>query len=501
MSQRLLGRALVRSLLGVTALAAGVLTLTPAASAADKLDLKPEISDVYFQRGTTTYEEQSLSVVIAPKSVNATVNAKITVDLAAFGGKLTLKGNGCTGAGTVYTCVKAVKFAAPGPTRIRMTGLMFTATEDAVPANRDVTWKLTTDRSDPAEISQEIVIADKGTLYGDGDRKLSAKAGDTITFPDRMRNAGGTDVRNPSLRYALPLTFDPVTRPSNCRYQVNGRDHRVYVDCYFDTTVTAGKAYRLSSPVAVKVGADTPVTGEFASYYFGYTWLPSDTAKLAAAGEQGDGPALTLVPTDGAPTSTSAGGNLNVAMSGQEHRDLAISATPIKGKVGDKITVTFTATNVGKTAIINQTASTVAAGLAYGVPAGLKAADCSLIDLFGSVDQPLKGLCGIQNEVYVLRPGQTMAWTVVYTVEKAVAGASAKATFYNRDFEGSNIRTWSDENAANDSVVLKPEITGKGSATGPLAKTGLSMPAAAGTAGLLVTAGGAALVLARRRRA
>lgn len=492
-------RAVVRALAGTAALAAGVLAFGPPAAAADGLELSPSIADTTVKVGGVS-PEQNL-YVYAPANGTEKVEATATVDLSAFGGKLSLKGDGCTGTGSVYTCTGTVQLSKSGPEyyHFTLTKVSFVATGDAVPARRDVTWHLTTDKSEPADAAQSIDLVDNGTILGDGTRTYdNAKRGDKVALPGRMRNAGGSGVRNPSLTYTRPLTFDPASEPSNCRTRVNGYEAYVQVVCHFDTTVVPGEAYRLSTPIELTIAEDTPVTDRYRRNSVAYTWAPGDTRTMTAADwHQGTGPALTLVPTDDAPTATTPDGYADVTMApGTDPHDLAITATPLKGKVGDKVDVTFTVTNVGKTMVNVLGTRSAVVSLAYGVPDGLKA-DCRHIEDFGEIDAPLRGLCTREDRTYYLRAGQSLNWTVTYTVEKAVPGAKAIATFYQRDSESAHIDTWTDDDNGNNVVRVKPDIEG----AGPLAKTGVSVPATTGVAGALLLTGGAFLALTRRRHA
>ncbi|GLZ76870.1 hypothetical protein Afil01_16770 [Actinorhabdospora filicis] len=497
MSERFLQRTLVRSLLGATALAAGMLTLSPAASADEKLVLVPDIYDVMVTAGTSATQDLW---VRTPKPVNATVAVKATVDLAALAGKVTLKGDGCTTEGTVFTCAKTLQLSDTDPAgyRVPLSKITFTAAPGATAPGARVTWRLTSDKSDPAEYAQGIGVREETKLFGDGDRSVDAKRGDKVAMPFTMRNGSTGDVRSPVVNFTVPLTFEPASWPSNCNRRLVGQGYEEYyeVSCAFDMTAKAGKAYRPNRAFEMTIAADTPVTGPWSTYHLGYEW--STRAAGGNGWTKGDGPALTLVPADKAPTSTKPDGALQTKMSGTDRFDLALTATPIKGKVGDKIKVTFTITNVGPVMVSAHEQRAVLANVAFGVPAGLKT---DVKAQFGADDQrvpkELRGLHILRGDVYHLRAGEKMTFTATFTVEKAVPGASATATIFSEDSEAEETYVRTDADNGNHHITLKPEIAGGG----PLAKTGVSAPAIAGVAGVLMLTGGGALLFGRRRRA
>ncbi|GLZ76872.1 hypothetical protein Afil01_16790 [Actinorhabdospora filicis] len=476
-------RAITRGLIALGALALGGTLVASPASAAEKYSLTPEVpSEVKVQVGGGAARPVS---VVRKERFAATVNFAFTVDVAAFGGKVVVDGPGCTGAGTVYTCTFTHTFTAAEPEKVELGNVGFSVADDAVPASRKLTWRMTSDASDPAETEQYLTVADNGSLYTDVAGEVQGSAGGKVPVPLSVRNGGSNEVRNAALRFTLKNTVTPTSLPSNCRRQARGDDFDYA--CFFETPLAAGKSYKLTSPLELAVAAGT--TGDVK---MSYSWEPYKRGDRMAW-EPGSGPALTLTTTSTAPAGKYNYSSVLIRLSGQRKDDLALTATAITGKAGTEADLTFTIANTGPVKITTDDGPAVA-GVAYTLPKGVTAKNCEPIAY--SPDPALKGMCKVwpQNALE-LDAGKSVKVTVKVKLDQSVTGAKGSAALIGWDREEGAPFFHGDADKANDRVELAATFTG----TGPLAKTGVSLPVTAGFAAVLVVSGGAALALTRRR--
>lgn len=476
-------RAALRGILGLSALTLGTTLAAAPASAAGSYVLTPVVENqVSIEAGHDS--GPSFLRMDRTEKFDAKVAVTVTVDLAAFGGKVRLTGSGCTAAGTVYTCTYTRDVTADDGLQIGLTDIIFSAAADTTPASKTVTWKMSTDQSAPAEVSQTLAVTGAGKLYSDAYREIDGTAGGTVSVPMSVRNGGGTDVHNPSLWLQLSVVVTPTSLPSNCVRHPNG--YRVDVECSFvGTTLKAGSSYKLSRALELAIAADTP--GDFE---MSYAW----EHRLTEGGEQGTGPALTLTDTSEAPTGQGSYNRVLIKIPYQSAPDLALTATGITGQTGATVDLTFTITNLSKH-VVGMKGRYNRTPVAYTLPKGVSAVTpCNAIVY--ALDPELKGMCKVDTGVEYLRAGEKTSVTVKVRLDKAVAGATGSASMFLYDEEENAPILWTDVHNANNKITLTAAITHPG----PLAKTGVSMPVLTGMAGLFVVAGGSAVAVTRRRK-
>lgn len=322
-------RALLKGLPVLAALILGAALVASPASAAGRYVLTPWVDDeVKVEAGGGTIARLAVE---RQRTFGATVTVTFSVDLAAFGGKVTATGTGCAGAGTVYTCRYTHRFTTAESTRVELGYVAFNAAADTVPASKKIVWRMSSDAADPGQAEQYLTVKGIGKLLSDAYREIPATAGSTVQVPLSVRNAGTTDVVNPALRFRLNATVAPVSLPSNCRRKVV--DQNVDYACFFDTTLAAGASYKLSTPLELAVAADSPGGAKM-----DYSWEPYGRGDRAVW-EPGGGPALTLTTTSVAPTGTTNYNSVLISVPGERADDLTLTGG--RGRdVGSTVTVT-----------------------------------------------------------------------------------------------------------------------------------------------------------------
>ncbi|MGN9811870.1 LPXTG cell wall anchor domain-containing protein [Micromonospora sp. BQ11] len=393
-----------------------------------------------------------------------------------------------------------------------------TAKADAKPGEKaEMGVKITGD-GQTVERAVSITVAEGVDLQSEPEGGLEAEAGTVAVLPSTVRNGGENTSRGAVLRLQNDGRSPYVGNFSNCEYI----DYLATV-CTFDTDLEPGKSYRLSEGLPVRVDKDARAGSHLLNLLDWWTkddWalIANDPSWPLPEGEQGTGAELKLVEAPAtalrAPQTDVDRWNsftdFKVTVTGGNTADLAAVGSTATGKVGDKVTVRAGARNLGPAVI--ETWRNEGPLVVVEIPAGTTAVtvseNCAPYtrdeewypwESLGEPGAPVYGCIGYED----LGRDDTASFEFVLKIDKLDSKTSGTvSTMIEGDPNASN-------NVAPITVALgdksgnpggEPGQGGGNGDGGSLPITGANTALVAGLGAVLLAAGGAGFVVARRRR-
>ncbi|MEH0982311.1 LPXTG cell wall anchor domain-containing protein [Micromonospora sp. CPCC 205556] len=232
-----------------------------------------------------------------------------------------------------------------------------TAKPDAKPGRKAELGIKATGGGQTATRSVTVTIAEGVDLQSDPEVSLDAAPGETAGLTgDVVRNSGDNPARGVVLRMQNDHLSPYAGNFSNCEYV-----EYLATICTFDTELKPNRSYRLSDKLPVKLDKSARTGIELENYV---DWWTKDDWALVAndpdfpvpPGKPGTGEKLTLVEEPPArqasvpQTDVDRWNNftvVNVKVGGDNPADLAAVGSTNSGKVGDKVKVKAGWTNLG----------------------------------------------------------------------------------------------------------------------------------------------------------
>jgi hypothetical protein len=509
-------RPTLRRLLVGTAAAAAAMTVAaaPASAATPKVSLL--LPDATVAAGHDTLVSPVLFATRAIEINNASVTFELSGDLA--GVSLAPPGDDadeCTADGS-----RKVTCSVPFPIDFDQNGDIgwfnaeLAATKDALGEKGKIKVTLTADGIAPISTGADVEVAEAVDLVAGKSTALTTKPGDGFDAALQVRNNAGTAAHGTALIFDTDRAFQSTKKFSNCFY-----DHDTLNACVFDQDLAAGRSYNLSVPYVT--GRDTQAPGDASGEF---EWLTSDDYNdllntLSKAGFGGPGAPgtgdkleLTAVPalkalaktkqTD--PNPDDNWQDVDLTVKGDNGVDLAAKGATFKGSEGQTVAVTVGVANVGPATLDWGHSGEPAAAVVVTPPTGTTVAKlpegCRVNDL-NPTSKVKQYLC-LSSPIFPV--GTSVTWTFGFKVNKASDNArgsvevnpACACEIFSKDINKSN------DTAA---IVLNPvggggAAGGQNSSGGGLAITGPQTAVYGGAGAVLVAAGVAGFLLARRRR-
>ncbi|MFC7546347.1 LPXTG cell wall anchor domain-containing protein [Plantactinospora sp. GCM10030261] len=337
----------------------------------------------------------------------------------------------------------------------------------------------------------------------------SATPGKAFTSPVNVVNAGTTTVQGLVVVFHAEHAVEAGQQYSNCTYEDN-----VLRSCRFDQELAPGAAYSAALPYRLR--ADTLAPGEVYGQHGLFTLAEFEDYEAYSRsrgytfGKPGTGGTLTLAAAR-ARASFQADtepynnwGYMMVTVTGKNPADLYAIGTAVTGKAGDVVTAKVGVGNNGPAAL---DAALPATYYTVSVPAGTSVTaapeNCYLLrpgdsawDLAGKPSVPTY-FCGSGPYLGV---GQVETIDFKLRIDTVVPDATGQVRANARcDCDG---RFDGDPNRTNDvaQLLVNPTDDGGSGGGGTLPITGSSTGVVVGVGVVLLAAGAAGFVLARRRR-
>ncbi|GHJ10859.1 hypothetical protein TPA0907_52260 [Micromonospora humidisoli] len=359
-----------------------------------------------------------------------------------------------------------------------------------------------------------VTVAKGVDLRSEPKVELDIVPGATAGLPaDVVRNAGDNTAHGAVLRLQTDHLSPDVGSFSNCDYLAN----RITI-CTFDTDLEPGRSYRLSTKLPIKLDESARSGSRIESYVDWWTrddWaiVTDDPRSPLPPGKPGTGEELKLVEVRTArqasvpQTDVDQQNNSTVVsliIGGDNTADVTADGATVTAKVGDKVEVWVGWTNLGPATV--DVSWLPEPFLRVEIPKGTKAVKvsegCAPYDKGdedswnpwengGKPGAARYGCIAAGNP----EAGVSHSYPFTLRIDKLNGQTSGKVV---TDMEG-------DSNAANNQakLVVKARAAGPGGSGGgdggSLPITGQSVTLIAGVGGLLVAAGFAGFVVARRR--
>ncbi|MFC0528408.1 LPXTG cell wall anchor domain-containing protein [Phytohabitans kaempferiae] len=344
--------------------------------------------------------------------------------------------------------------------------------------------------------------------------EVSAAPGAAFTAPLRVRNIGDTTAEGAVAIFYNDYGFQAAQKYSNCTY--DGDEVRI---CTFDGDLAAGADYGV--PFAYRLRADTYAPG---SQFGEVGWMtPAEYEDLRAyldkfgidAGQPGDGPKLELSQVVGAQArgrqaDTDPFNNwsyVEVKATGENGADLEAIGAEFDGEAGTTTDVELKVVNNGPAVRSSGRGGETITRVKVVVPSGTTAVaapeEChptTADDNTGEdVDWEHPGKAGAPayfcDGGLFLAVDETLAYPFTFRIDEVIADAAGAITV-NAPCE---CPTFGDDlDKSNDTAKIL--VNGTGGGGGGLPVTGASTGIVAGAGALLLAAGVAGFVIARRRR-
>ncbi|MEH1124112.1 hypothetical protein [Micromonospora sp. CPCC 206061] len=426
---------------------------------------------------------------------------RLTLDLADLAGVVTVTnvsdGWTCEPSGTTLTCVWNALF---------LGGLAF----DFAPAPQAregdsgrIPIRLTIAGLEPATGTMTVRVASTIDLAdATGRVNLTGAAGDDVTTPIRVRNAGPVAADGVVAFFQRPYRLHFTERYGNCDYSLSHYGRAEWAACRFDTAVPPGATFQISPAPAMRIAADAaPGTGEASvGWYTPLDWA-HQREMWEASGQvftRGSGRTLRLIEgtdrqaanqTDTSPENN--WGVVSVEVTGRNEADVAAVPATITGRVGQRVTMRLGTHNNGPTSIdFSHPQDEPAVFLQVTTPPGVTAVASRSFCMATRPNPPDRDFApGAAEYVCVdgsVHPaGETIWFEITFRIDRRVPGAEGRLATSN--FPGGPGRA--DPDPDNDTAPLKVRVLGGdgGGSAGGLPVTG------AGTGSLALI--GAALLL------
>ncbi|MEW2429720.1 LPXTG cell wall anchor domain-containing protein [Micromonospora sp. NPDC047644] len=437
--------------------------------------------------------------------------------------------NSCTESGPILTCT-VVEEENDYYTYITMVDLVVRAKKSATPDQQgDITFTITDSDGGSATYRSTVSIGEGVDLAGVEQRlDLNAALGDTLDLPLTVANRGEKAVESVVLYFEGGYGFGPSKRYRNCEYSPGDAFRHAFA-CRFPTTIEPGGAARLDSSFGFTVPTDGSAPNGHTGVVHWYT--PADFEERQSfnqtrLGQQGTEGELRLEPVG--PRSTSRQTDVNyqngstvmrLHVSGDQGAEVAALGTPATatGKVGDTVPLKVGYVNNGPAAVNVDGAKDLRARTVLSLPDGVTAVRVPMACLSAGFWVP--GKPGAKEyhcrEHRRLTQGEKMEYEFGLRLDEAgTRAAEVRLTF----------DAGVDPNPANDSAKITiiasadggsespggddggsespggDDGQGGGDTDGSLPITGAKAGLIAGIGGVLLAAGAAGFVVARRRR-
>ncbi|MDQ7909673.1 LPXTG cell wall anchor domain-containing protein [Phytohabitans sp. ZYX-F-186] len=368
---------------------------------------------------------------------------------------------------------------------------------------------LTAPGLDPATTEARVRVGEGVDLAAGDAAEVSAAPGAAFTAPLRLRNAGETVAEGAVAVFFGDYGIEAGTRHSNCTYDGN------YLNtCTFDQDLAAGSEYAAS--LASRLRPDTYAPSRDA---LETVWMTpaefEDFLKFlgdngASIGEPGDGPKLTLADAGamrarGAQADVDPYNNstyVEVNVTGTNGVDLEAVGATFDGAAGSTHETELGVVNRGPAVLDSSRSGEPITRVIVDVPPGTSAvevsADC--VPFAGeNPDWEHPGKPGGRkyqcDPGLFLAPDEELVYPFTFRIDEVVEDAAGAVTA-NAACECPTFPN--DTDKSND--VAKILVNGTGGGGGGLPVTGASTGLVAGAGALLLLAGAAGFVIARRRR-
>jgi hypothetical protein len=366
------------------------------------------------------------------------------------------------------------------------------ATADPDSGNNSMTVRV---QAAPAGYDLTAVAWD---VYADPVSKAPIAPGKTGELQWALYNVGSRAAKGLVFEIGLPYWVTFADKRPGCTYN---EDNNVATCTRPKRVLRPGEVFLLGKPMKVKVSQSAPGPmalrgGGVVGY--GTADLPADEPAAAvrvaddAVVRKAD--AATIKRAESDPSDNFAGFSVFAA---DNTIDLAITATPVTGAVGDVVTVTFKAANNGP--------ASGGAGIKVKAPAGTLAVKpgpdeypiCRDNDGNGDFTEAAEMRCTFESE---FQPGVKFAFPLKFRVVSAPVGTDGSIEIFN---ELKSPDSKPDNNVAPIVITL----SGGGSGGGDGGGDGGGLPVTGVQAGLIggvglgaLLLGGVLFLLARRRR-
>ncbi|MET8148023.1 hypothetical protein ACIBSW_13910 [Actinoplanes sp. NPDC049668] len=503
---RSLGRRVFVGAVGAIAAAA---LATPAYAAAPVIDVA--LPDVTVAAGGKTEIGPLLSSDKETTVLGAKAVYELSAGLEGVSFEAPEESSDCTSDGpTKFTCT------ANFETWISPDGVIgdfeagIAATEAALGKSGTVKLTFSADGVAPITRTAELTVAEGVDLAAGGDKEISGKPGASFDASLQVRNNTDKVVRGAAVLFYTDYPFQSTKQFSNCFYsqgQVNA--------CTFDRDLEPGASYQIVLPYKLRADTYAPgvVAGEFEWFTTGdYTDLIKflDDNGYEGPGTAGDGGKLELrkLPaaaslgnhkqTDTTPTNNSQ--TLTVNASGKQGTDFAAIGANVSGGAGDTVKVPVGVRNNGPASLDRSRHGGPAVVAVVTIPAGTKVATVPAgcfkaeDDSVRTKPDALQYVC-FSNPVFPVKT--QVVWEFGLKITKVVPNAAGaielnpacECDVFSRDI-----------NKSNDVAKIVVNPTDDGGSGGGLPVTGPQTGLIGAGGALLVAAGIAGFIVARRRR-
>lgn len=507
-----------RLLVGAAAVAAATTAATAPAYAA-----APKVTMIVPDATVAAGNETLVSPILYAPGQSELNNPAVTFELsgALSGVSLAARAddaNECTADGS-----RKVTCTLPFPINLDSNGVIgyfnarLIATKAALGETGQIKVTLTGDGIAPISRTADVEVAEAVDLAAGKSSSVTASPGGSFDAALQVRNNAETAAHGTALIFGTDWAFQTGKQFSNCFY-----DHGFLNACVFDQELAPGRSYGLSVPYVA--GKDTAAPGHA---YGEFEWLTTDDYKgllkelgkegISGPGVPGTGAKLQLAElpavksmarvkqTD--PDFDNNWQSVDLTVTGHNGVDLAATGATVKGSEGQTVPVTVGVRNAGPATLdwsrSDEPASVVVVTPPTGtsvtkIPEGCEKA----------TDDADKTKKGVTQYVCVGSPlfpvNTSLSWTFELKVNKAGSNALGSVEV-NPPCECA--RFAKDVNKANNTadIVLNP--TGGGGAAGSTGGQGGGLPITGpqtalfgGAGAVLVAAGVAGFLFARRRR-
>ncbi|GAB3818182.1 hypothetical protein [Micromonospora zhanjiangensis] len=372
----------------------------------------------------------------------------------------------------------------------------FTVTVSSATADPDTGNNTTTVHVQAAPAGYDLAVVARDVYANYATNKPVAPGG-TGELQWALYNEGSRAAKGLVYEIGLPYWVTFADRLPGCTYD---EDNTVAHCVQPKQVLRPGDVFQSEDPIRVKVAKNAPgpmaLTG---GVVVGYGTAdiaaddPAADARVAAGGVVRKADAATRKKAEADPTDNYAGFSVFAAANPV---DLAITAKPAAGAVGDVVTVTFTATNNGP--------ASGAAGITVKAPAGTRVVNpgpdgypyCQDKDGNPNVTEATELRCSFESE---FEPGVTFDFPLRFRVVSAPVTDGTIEIF--------NGLKNADSNPANNVAPIVITVKDGGSGDGGGDGSGGGLPVTGVQAGLIggvglgvLLVGGVLFLLARRRR-
>ena len=516
-----------RLLAGPAAAAAAALALTTPAFAAAAATLDISLADITVGVGAETRIDPVLS---ADRTVTVT-GAAITYQLSGVDGVSLVRpefGDCTLTSPTELTCTDPFELElGPDGTAGSFEAGLKAAGSAVAGATGTLKATFSADGAEPVSTTAQVKVAEAVDLTAGRSTEISVKPGAAFNAELTVTNTGTKVVRGAGVLFYTDYAFETTKRFKNCVY----RDDKAS-GCLFEGNLAPGATYQVTLPYRLR--KDTAAPGSDAGEF---QWLTAGdyAAQRPAggnrAGTAGTGPELRLQPVakaKAAPqTDTDPDDNwqsLTVNAKGKQGSDVAAVGAKVSGAAGATVQATVGLRNNGPATIDSSRSGEPASMAVVTVPSGTTVvtvpAGCSLAE-DDSVRTNPKAVQYACYAGFVFRAGTTVGWKFGLRIDKVVADAKGaveanppcQCSRFSGDLKKSNDKallvvnptdaepgTGGGDAGDGDGAASGGEDGGTGGGEPGLPITGPQGAAFAGAGALLVAAGVAGFLIARKRR-